>query len=672
MAVVALTKVHVAALAKDVPDLLSFLQTYGAMEVRPLAKEQDATTRSVVDDVSDIDVAAIQQALDVLEPLYDDGLSRVQRLRTGGRLVLEESDIESNAALQEASHAVVALRALQEQQERVRAELEVLRNKEALIEPFSLLPVSTAALASSTRLSVAYIRIPVMARETVQALDAYPEIFVTLLHESGSTVSAVVLWQTLSDAANTIDDVFATMQAERIALPVVDTPLAQELTSVREQIAALKKQHTAAQKEVDALAMHVPALRVAYDVMQWAQERRETQAHVHVSGRLALLQGFVREKGLDQLTRALEKKFGAYIETVELDEDEQPPVSIENNALFAPFEAVTRIYGLPKPGEPDPTAFLSPFFVVYFALCLTDAAYGLILFVVGFLVQRFVYLQEGARNLVRLIMFGGLFTAVIGALFGGWFGIEQERLPAYLRDITAINPLEDVLTFLGLAAGLGFVQIVVGLAINFFWKLKNGLRDAQMWGSGAWIVFLLTLAAHVGVPYLVDGGDISNVSIPLMIVMAALVSFFGGKDLLASKKEHMSKGVYVALSIVLAPVRVLTGIVSLYGLIGYVSDILSYSRLLALGLATGIVALAINIIAALARDMIPGVGIVVMVIILIGGHAFNIANNVLGAYIHSGRLQFVEFFSKFMEGGGEEWKPLKRVGRYVDVRLKQE
>lgn len=106
---------------------------------------------------------------------------------------------------------------------------------------------------------------------------------------------------------------------------------------------------------------------------------------------------------------------------------------------------------------------------------------------------------------------------------------------------------------------------------------------------------------------------------------------------------------------------------SLYGLVGYLSDVLSYSRLLALGLATGIIAMVINLIAVLFRDMIPYVGWAVAILILIGGHLFNLVINVLGAFIHSGRLQFVEFFPKFMEGGGARFKPLRRESKYVEI-----
>ncbi|MDA1169345.1 MAG: V-type ATP synthase subunit I, partial [bacterium] len=105
---------------------------------------------------------------------------------------------------------------------------------------------------------------------------------------------------------------------------------------------------------------------------------------------------------------------------------------------------------------------------------------------------------------------------------------------------------------------------------------------------------------------------------------------------------------------------------SLNGLITFVSDMLSYSRLLALGLATGIIGLVVNLIASMVQDSIPVLGVVLAGAVLLVGHVFNLGINALGAFIHSGRLQFVEFFPKFMEGGGVAFRPFGRIGKYVD------
>ena len=162
----------------------------------------------------------------------------------------------------------------------------------------------------------------------------------------------------------------------------------------------------------------------------------------------------------------------------------------------------------------------------------------------------------------------------------------------------------------------------------------------------------------------------------IAIVVFLLLWVAAGQGIIPA---HLERGFWI-LTLASAIVLVLTqgrehknillkigaGVLSLYGLIGFLSDMLSYSRLLALGLATGIIGLVVNLIASMVTEMIPGVGWILAVFVLLGGHTFNLAINALGAFIHSGRLQFVEFFPKFIEGGGVPYKPFGRVSQYVD------
>ena len=133
---------------------------------------------------------------------------------------------------------------------------------------------------------------------------------------------------------------------------------------------------------------------------------------------------------------------------------------------------------------------------------------------------------------------------------------------------------------------------------------------------------------------------------------------FGGLILVVLTKGRKQKNIFL---------KILVGIGGLYDLIGYFSNVLSYSRLLALGLATGVIAMTINLLAEIFSDMIPVVGTMVGVVILIGGHLFSLAINALGAFIHSTRLQCVEFFPSFIEGGGRRFVSFKREGKYVHL-----
>jgi len=194
---------------------------------------------------------------------------------------------------------------------------------------------------------------------------------------------------------------------------------------------------------------------------------------------------------------------------------------------------------------------------------------------------------------------------------------------------------------------LGMIQVMVGLGINLQWQWKQGNRQEALLGSGVWLLFLITLILWI----LANFGILATSLLPIFKV--ALLSSLALIVLAGTRK---TKKWYLKLPL---------GVLSLYDLVGYFSDVLSYSRLLALGLGTGIIAMVVNLVAKLAVDMVPVFGWVLFVIILIAGHVFNISINVLGAFIHSSRLQFVEFFPKFMEGGGKVFNPFRKEYKYT-------
>ena len=191
---------------------------------------------------------------------------------------------------------------------------------------------------------------------------------------------------------------------------------------------------------------------------------------------------------------------------------------------------------------------------------------------------------------------------------------------------------------------LGIIQVIVGILVSMWWKIKHKNYVSAVLDSGLWLYFILSILFWASTKL----GFVSFAGAKYLVWAGALA-------MIATQGRQNKNPI----------LKVATGILSLYGLVGYLSDVLSYSRLLALGLATGIIAMVINLIAALTIEMVPYVGYVIAIFILIGGHTFNIGINALGAFIHSSRLQFVEFFPKFMEGGGRNFVPLQKESKYV-------
>jgi V/A-type H+-transporting ATPase subunit I len=336
---------------------------------------------------------------------------------------------------------------------------------------------------------------------------------------------------------------------------------------------------------------------------------------------------------------------------------EDVPIDLRNNAAVSPFEFVTTLYGRPVYWEVDPTPLLAPFFVLFFGLCVSDGGYGLVLAVLTFLMMRRMQ-PGGGRQLMQLLFFGGVATAIVGAVTGGWFGMESANLPSWLQVLRIrlstgeyFNPLEHPMVMLDFVFLLGIVQIFTGLAVKAVADFKEGRWADGVLDQLIWIVFLCFLAP-LGADFIL-GKDLPE---GLMSV-ARTGAMFTGLVVVATGARKNPNPV----------MKVLGGVLKLYDVVGYFGDVLSYARLLALGLATGAIAMAINGVADMAGG-IPAVGIVAAIVVLLGGHLFNLAVNCLGGFVHSARLQYLEYFSKFFTGGGREFAPFKDQRRYSVIR----
>lgn len=312
---------------------------------------------------------------------------------------------------------------------------------------------------------------------------------------------------------------------------------------------------------------------------------------------------------------------------------------MENNSFIKPFETVTGVYGSPKPNELDPTPYLAPFFIVFFALCLTDAGYGLVIALTSLGAIKFLKIPREKQRLWRLLGYGGIATFIIGALFGGWFGIDVASLSpgpvkGFIEFFKIIDPVKDTLRFMVLAFVLGIIQLWFAQIVKSLLALRRKDRGTAYSGV-AWASLILTGMVWVIASAL---GQTLLTNIALSLIFLELVA-------LLFTESRTTKNIFL---------KPLTGIIGIInGSIGIMSATLSYSRLMALGLSTGIIAFIFNTLAGIFRDLIPYVGWIVWFIIIVGGHVFNLAINTLGSFIHSARLQFVEFFPVFMEGGGD-------------------
>jgi V/A-type H+-transporting ATPase subunit I len=292
---------------------------------------------------------------------------------------------------------------------------------------------------------------------------------------------------------------------------------------------------------------------------------------------------------------------------------------------------------------------LAGFFFLFFGMSLTDVGYGLVLMVIATMVLTLFKVSPPVRMFSKLLLFVGFATVLVGLLFGGYLGIDPKYIPDFLKAIQVYDPIGNPLPVFYTALGLGVVQVMAGMCIRIYSDYRNGKIMEGILDQGPWLFVFSTAILYLGttigfVAWLTEAQIIN-----LLYVGVAMIIISN-----ARKGETMFA-------------RIKNALVSLYDSIGYFSDILSYSRLLALGLATTALAFAVNLIASMVSD-VPYVGALLALAILLIGHVFTLAVNTLGAFIHSARLQFVEFFGKFIAGTGRSFAPLARNEKFIAVK----
>lgn len=373
--------------------------------------------------------------------------------------------------------------------------------------------------------------------------------------------------------------------------------------------------------------------------------------------------GAIPKSQVDEVKGTLENEYGAHIE-IEDYVDEEAPVYLKNNKFSGAVEGVVTAFGFPNRFEIDPTTITSIFYYILFGMMLSDAAYGLIMFLATFIVlKKYPNMSESLAKSLRMFMYCGISTLIWGILFGGYFG---DAIPVISDTFFGTNyniesvwfaPIDHPMQLLIYCMIIGIIHLFTGLGIKGYMNLKN--KDIYGFFADAvfWYLFLIGLILMLIPTSIFASLSGSQIVFPAWLNLTAkIITIVGVLGILVTGGRGRKNPFK----------RVLLGFYSLYDVTSWLSDLLSYSRLLALGLATGVIASVINKMASMGGNSV--VGVILFIVVFVFGHTFNMAINLLGAYVHTNRLQFVEFFGKFYEGGGREFKPFKENTKYVKVK----
>ena len=356
------------------------------------------------------------------------------------------------------------------------------------------------------------------------------------------------------------------------------------------------------------------------------------------------LEGWVRSDKEDDLKKVLETSVSCYdLVLLDPEEGENPPTCNKNNKFVSPFQSVTNMYEVPNYKEVDPNPMMSIWFWFIFGMMMGDVGYGVVMLIGGILFLKLKKPKGMLKQIGKIITYSSIPTILFGVLYGSYFGFGWFE-PVF------VNPVKEPLTVLIFSFGVGLLHIVSGLVVKMYASFKAKDYWQAILDDFPWIVLLLGLGVFA-VGLKIEG--LSKIGLIMIAASAGIITIFGGR-----RKQGFIR-------------KITGGFTSLYGLVNHMSDVLSYSRLLALGLSTAIIAEVMNRLAGMVQGSI--IGIIMSVFIYIIGHIFNIGMGLLSAYVHDSRLQYIEFFGKFYEGGGYEFRPLSVQLKHVDaIKYKEE
>jgi V/A-type H+/Na+-transporting ATPase subunit I len=380
-------------------------------------------------------------------------------------------------------------------------------------------------------------------------------------------------------------------------------------------------------------------LMVLKEELEVEKERNEIFSSFGETEHTMMFEAWVPEKRMKKALEIIDKSTEGYsvVEVSDPDEKDDIPSHLENPRFAKPYETLVEMYSPTNYKEIDPTIFVAIMFPFFFGYCLTDAGYGIIDAIIGYLLYRGLgRSNKTMHNFGLIFMACGVWAFILGMVTNGFIG---DLIPRFIMGntsgmlptvIPAFNAFVHPENILYLALIIGILHINLGLIMGARNNIVNG-KIGEAFGSQIdWMILELSIILYVLTGSAIIGGVVAVIGLGIMIYY--------------------------------------NGVMGVMDILSFLGTVLSYSRLLALCLSTGGIAMTVNILAQLSGNMIPYIGIILAPLIFIGGHIFNLAFQSLGAFIHSLRLHYVEFFSQFYEGGSSKFEPFQAERKFTKIR----
>ncbi len=661
-----LKRIRITGFRKHYKILMQELHRSGIVQIDESPEfVQKSVTKDVDDHFGVFDLARTQFAIDFLSP-FAPAKKKLDNILSGGKLVLREKEAKErlkNFGTQ--AHKII--------EECETLEADLVKSKNELVQIPMQLELAKNLHHFKSGVSESYEtdqtqtwigKVPVTSQKSFLEIIAAESNLLDVQVLGKDKKFVYVRITALKELMEFISQKLQEYQFEALSLTdIFDGFEGNSISEIKYELEKKEKRLVSDiasfEAQISKLAEHHDDLKILFEYNQWRKTKNDLQQKIFISEQTFAFEGWIIASGFEKCKTWVKNAFvgEVIIEAIEIEEGQEMPVLLSNKLTLNSFEPVTEMYGLPQAKEFDPTPFFAPFFLIFFGLCLSDVGYGSILAGIAAVFLVFGQFSSAAKVTLRLLLYCGMAAIVGGILLGGYFGITPEQMPFLVNPETGkfygqmINPTEGSgpITFLIISLALGAIQLLFGMLIAFAQQIKNKDYDGAFFDTAAWIFALSTIGLF-GLSEMI-GFDQTTAKYLAITGAVGLVLTQGRQQ-----KNWLLKPVF--------------GLLGLYNITNYLSDLLSYSRIMALGLATGVVGFAMNLTAGIFGEMMPNpiLGIVIATFVVLFGHFLNFSLSLLGAFIHSGRLQFIEFFGKFYEGGGSKFNPFVRQSKYLFLK----
>lgn len=639
MAIVKMKRLRLAAMQQDRDELLALLQRMGCVEIDEPSVDEGQLKRPEGEGLSLAREgrSGAERALEVLRKYAPEkkGMLSPRPELTAEQLL--------NAEQGEAAQRAGAINELDRRMTAIHADIAKKQTEIQTLAPWLALDIPLERGSTSVvgfHLGVLSLSIPF---ETVKNTLLEITDLLELTTISTDRERQYLLLACHASLETELLDAMKQFGWSRVGLRNWTGTAAENTDRLEKEIAVLEQELAEIETKLSTMGGERRGIQILSDCYETREDLETNRSRSLDTEQVFFIEGWISAEAWPDLEKALEAyPVAAEAEDPAEEDYAEVPVALKNNWFTRPLNMVTEMYSLPAYGSMDPNPLMAPFFIFFYGFMMADMGYGLLMMLASFIIMKKAK-PDGAtmRHMIPLLGLCGVSTFIMGALTGGFFGDLLPQLAMMINPETTFtglpalfSPLDDALMVLIGSLVIGVCQIFTGMAVSMYHKIKKGNTMEALCNEGAWYLVFVLLAAGIAL------GQVKPALIAILVLLAVTQSY--GKKGIVGKLMGIGGSLYNNIT-------------------GYFSDILSYSRLMALMLAGAVIAQVFNTLGALTGNVI------LFFIISMVGNALNFALNLLGCYVHDMRLQCLEYFGRFYEDGGKPFRPMDMKSKYYHI-----